>query len=200
MHDADTPGAQRAAAPAGPRLRVPWRAIRRQVVTLAGAVATIALVALCISTLAVWLQGRREETRSADVLFVSAPAPPPDALLEHSLELYRRGYAPQVVLVGEGGEALLALLVERGVPADAVVAAPGGAGAQARLQAALAAQRAGAGSALVAGAPAELLLWLKLARDAGLRAYGAPTPGETPALPELVAAGAGYWGYALLHE
>lgn len=200
MSSAEPSGARRPAAPAGPQRAASWRAIRRQAATLGGAIATIALVALCISTLAVWLQGRREETRSADVLFVTAPAPPPEALVEHSLELYRRGYAPQVVLVGEGGEALRALLVERGVPDEAVAVAPPGAGVQAQLQAATAAQQAGASSALVAGAPAELLLWLKLARDAGLRAYGAPTPGETPALAELVAAGARYWGYALLQR
>jgi hypothetical protein len=200
MAPAEPAGAQGATAPGGPQRRALWRAIRRQAATLGGAVAMMALTALCISTLAVWLQGRREESRSADVLFVAAPAPPPDALVEHSLELYRRGYAPQVVLVGEGGEALRALLVERGVPEQAVAVAPPAAGAQAQVQAAAAAQRAGASSALVAGAPAELLLWLKLARDAGLRAYGAPTPGESPALPELVAAGARYWGYALLQR
>jgi hypothetical protein len=197
---AEPPRAQRASATLVPQRRVPWRAIRRQAAAFGGIVATIALLALCISTLAVWLQGRREEARSADVLFVAAPAAPPEALVEHSLELFRRGYAPQVVLVGEGGEALRALLVERGVPEAAVAVAPPGAGAQAQLQAAAAAQRAGADSALVAGSPAELLIWLKLARDAGLRAYGAPTPGETPALPELVAAGARYWGYALLQR
>lgn len=200
MTPAEPAGAQRAAAPPGPQRRAPWRAIRRQAATLGGALAMVALTALCISTLAVWLQGRREEARSADVLFVAAPAPPPEALVEHSLELYRRGYAPQVVLVGEGGEALRALLVERGVAEGAIAVAPPGAGVQAQLQAATAAQRAGASSALVAGAPAELLLWLKLARDAGLRAYGAPTPGESPPLPELVVAGARYWGYALFQR
>jgi hypothetical protein len=155
-------------------------------------------MALCISTFAVWLQGRRDEARSADVLFVAAPASPTEALVEHCLELFRRGYAPQIVLVGAGGEALLAQLAERGVPEAAMAVAPPGEGAQAQLQAATAAQRAGAGSALVAGPPAELLLWLKIARDAGLRAYGAPIPGETAALPELVGAGARYWRYALL--
>jgi hypothetical protein len=197
---AEPPRAHDTAAPAPPHPRVPWRAIRRQAYTLLGTIATVALVALCISTLAVWLQGRREEARSADVLFVVAPESPPQALVEHCVELFTRGYAPQIVLVGEEGEALRSLLAERGLPEAAMAVAPAGDGAQARLQAATTAYQAGARSALVAGAPSELLLWLKLARDAGLRAYGAPTPGETPTPPELLAAGARYWQYVLLQR
>jgi hypothetical protein len=181
------------------RRRPPWRQIRRQAATLVASIATVVLVSLCISTLAVWLQGRRDEARSADVLFVAAPELPSEALVEHSFELFLRGYAPQVVVVGQGGEGLRALLLERGVPEAAVVAATG-ADLQAKLAAAAAARQSGAGSALVAGAPAELLLWLKLTRDMGLRSYGAPTPGEAPALPELVGAGARYWRYALLQR
>ncbi len=192
--DAERPG--EGAGPPALQWRIPWRAIRRQLTIFCGTVATIALVALCTSVLAVWLQGRRDEARSADLLVVVAPAPPTEALLEHSLELFRRGYAPQIMLVGAGGAALRAQLAERGVPEAAMlVTTP-----EEAAEAISAAQRGGASSALVAGPPAELLLWLKLARDNGLRAYGAPTPGETATLPELLAAGARYWRYALLQR
>lgn len=176
-----------------------WRALRRQARALAGLLTLLVVVALGLSTLATWLQSRRDEARPADVLVVVAPELPSEALVEHSFDLFRRGYAARMLIVGRGGEGLRAGLVERGVLAEAMTVGPPGESPVAELRAGVeAARRAGATSVLLAGDPAELLLWLKLARDGGLRAYGAPTPGASPGPLELLGAGARYWRYALL--
>lgn len=181
--------------------RALWRLARRQVVYLAATLAAVSLLALLLSTAASAVQALREEGRTVDIVLVVAPAVPEPAVVDHAFELYRRGFAPQLVIVGAGAEGLRAALQERGV-ADtslAVVAEPGSETAQLR-RAAAGARAAGAASAVVAGEPAAMLRWLKLAGDEGLRSYGAPFPVGDPSPLELVQAGASYWRYILLRD
>jgi hypothetical protein len=191
---------ERAASPAQPQpLRIPWRTLRRQAQILLVAAATVAVVMLLLSTLASWFQGRRDEARTVDVIIVVAPEIPSESLVDQTFDLFKRGYAPQLAIVGGGSAALQARLVERGVRAEVMALGPAEQSLVAQLQlAARGAQQAGASSALIASAPAELALWLKLTQDSGLRAYGSPTPGMEPNILELLQAGLRYWRYALL--
>lgn len=178
--------------------RAMLRAARRQVSYLLALAAGVTVVSLLLSVGAAAVQARRMEARSADLVIVVAPAPPPPALVEHSFDLYRRGYASELALVGAGEPALRAALVERGAAA-AALGEPLAADAEtAQLRAAVArARAAGAVSVLIAGDGAEMLRWLKLAGDAGLEGYGAPTPEAMPGFPHLVEAGFRYWRYVL---
>ncbi|MEI7610790.1 MAG: RNA ligase family protein [Rhodospirillaceae bacterium] len=58
-----------------------------------------------------------------------------------------------------------------------------------------AAHSGGAQSLLVASAPADQLLSLKVAHDQGLRAYGAPTPTAVLDLLDVLRAALDYWRY-----
>lgn len=181
------------------RRRALVRAVRRQVIQLAATLLAISVVAFLLGVVASGVQARRNEARSADLLIVVAPGAPSTALIEHSFALHRRGYAPEMLVVGAGSSALEAALVERGVAGEAVQAVVGGESETAQLRAALStAQATGVGSVLIAGDAAGLLRWLKVSSDAGLQSSGSPTPGSTPGLLELVEAGARYWTYILL--
>jgi hypothetical protein len=163
--------------------------------------ATVLLLALALSTAATAVQARRDEARSADLLIVVAPAVPPEALVKRSFDLYRRGFADRIVVVGAGGEGLRAALQAQGLPESAAIAVlPPGDETEQLMTTARQARADGAASAVVAGDGAAMLRWLKLAGDAGLRAYGAPTPNESASPLELVEAGARYWRYVLLRR
>lgn len=189
----------RAGGGPAPARRALWRAARRQAVYLAATLAVIAVAALLLSTVATALQAGRNEARAADVVIVVAPAVPPQPLVEHAFELYRRGWAPRMVLVGPGGEGLRLALQERGVAEGALRVADGSGSETAELRAAASAERAeGAASAIVAGEPAAMLRWLKLVGDVGLQSYGAPVPQAEPGLLSLAEAGLRYWRAVLL--
>ncbi|MCS6883581.1 MAG: hypothetical protein RMK84_19940 [Oscillochloridaceae bacterium] len=163
--------------------------------------ALAALIALLAGAVAAGLQARRDEARSADMLLIVAPALPSQTLSEHAFAVYRRRYAPTVVIAGAGSEALRIALIERGAAEETLRVALPAATPVAELQEVLrSARRAGAASALVVAEPAELLLWLKLVGDHGLSAYGAPPRGVTPGPLALLRASGQYWRYALLQR
>lgn len=179
-----------------------WRRLGRQAARQAGhlliTVTIVALIAIALGAIAAGLQAGRDEARSADLALVVAPAVPPAGLADHSFELYRRGYVRTLLLVGEGTVALRAQMAERGVPEAAIVEAPAAA-TSAELRRLSREARAGAAtSALVVTAPEEQLRALKIVRDQGLRAYGAPPPTATVEPLGLVAASVRYWRYVLL--
>lgn len=191
------------AKPGSDQPAVERRALRRLAVRQAAYLAALALVAallaLLLSTAATALQAGRNEARTADVVLIVAPAVPGQPLIDHAFELYRRGYTPRMVIVGPGAEGLRVALQERGVAEGALIVGDPEGTEMAQLRAAaVAAVAEGAASAVVAGEPAGMLRWLKLAGDAGLRAYGAPARGDEPGPLELLGAGARYWRYVLL--
>ncbi len=191
-------GAERAASGAA-SWRLNGRAWRRQGAYLAVTLATVALAALALAALAAGLQAGRDEARSADLALVVAPAVPPASLADATFELYRRGYVPRVVIIGEGQAGLKAQLVERGMPEASLESGPSPAPETAELRRrAREAAGAGAASALVVTAPAETLRALKVVRDQGLRAYGAPAPAGGADPLGLLGASARYWQYVLL--
>ncbi|NWF79695.1 MAG: hypothetical protein HXY37_06555 [Chloroflexi bacterium] len=197
-------GAEHEAAanePGGGGWPLVWRHVRQQSWHLIVVLGTVLLIALLVGTLAAWLQAGRDEVRNADVLLIIAPALPAPALLEHAVETYRRGYAPTVIVAGAGAEVLRTSMIERGAPGERIEAL----GAERRPVVELrgrmrSAHAAGAQSALIVAEPAELLLWLKLTHDQGLRAYGTPLPGRGPGVLELVSGSLGYWRYVLIQR
>ncbi|MFQ3662878.1 MAG: hypothetical protein SNJ69_10850 [Chloroflexaceae bacterium] len=186
------------AAPGG-ALR--WRRVGWQAGYALGVLLTLALIALLVAAVAAGLQARRDEARTADVLLIVAPEVPSAALVEHAFEVYRRRYAPGVVIVGAGSEALRIALIERGAPEEALQApAPAMEPVAAMRDIARAAQRAGATSALIVAEPAEMLLWIKLVGDNDLKAYGAPPRGIAPGPLALLRASGQYWRYVLFQR
>jgi hypothetical protein len=158
-------------------------------------------VALLLSSLAVGLQSRRDEARTADLLLVVASAPLAPELPETVLDLARRGYAPELVLVGSGAAALRAALVEQGQPEGSMQLGPEAPSELAMLQAAATAARGrGAATAVVVGEPVELLTLLKAVEDSGLEPFGAPVAALEPDPLAILSAGVRYWGYALFQR
>jgi hypothetical protein len=173
--------------------------VRRQIAYLAVTLAVTSLIAMALSVGAAAVQAGRDESRNVDLIVAVAPAVPPQSFVDHCFELYRRGYGDRLVLVGPGSEGLGTALRERGVAEDGLTVAAEPGGETAQLRGALAAARAaGASSVLIAGDGAEMLRWLKLAGDEGLRSYAAPAPGDGPGPLALLGAGARYWGFVLL--
>lgn len=184
---------------AGRHWRVTRRQIGQQMAHLALLTATVALLALVLGAVAAGMQASRDEARAVDLALVVAPAAPPAALADHVFDLYRRGYTPRLILAGEGQGGLKTQLVERGVPEASLLSdGASGAGAAELTRLLREAHAGGAASLLVVTAPAETLLGLKLARDQGLRAYGAPAPERTLDPLSLLEASLDYWRYVLL--
>lgn len=181
-----------------------WRAwgrwARRQLAYLGLTAVMVALAALALGVIAVGLQSGRDEARSADLAIVVVSAVPAQAVADHVVALYRRGYVPTVVVIGEGREGLRAQLVEGGMPAEQV--ALGGAAGQSGVTALQTVAReyhaGGATHVLVVTDSAETLTALKIVRDQGLRAYGSPVPGAGPHPLSLALASVRYWQYALV--
>jgi hypothetical protein len=173
-----------------------WLATGSQLARLASLLLLIALAGIGLAVAGIAIQAQRDETRSADLLFVIAPDLPPAALIDHSFDLYRRGYAIQVALSGPGRARAQASLLARGVPESAIDAL---AADESLLNALAAARSTGAQSLLVVSAPADQLLSLKVAHDQGLRAYGSPTPAAPLDLLDALRAALSYWRYALFH-
>jgi hypothetical protein len=174
--------------------RAVWQAAGAQLARLAVLLLIVALAGVGVAAAAISIQAQRDETRSADLLLVIAPDLPPAALIDHSVDLYRRGYAVELALAGPGRERARADLLARGLPESAIgVLAEG----QALFAALATAHSGGAQSLLVVSAPAEQLLSLKVAHDQGLRAYSSPAPSLPLNLLDVLRAALGYWRYAL---
>jgi hypothetical protein len=175
-------------------------AICAQFARLAGLLLLIALLATGVAAAAIAAQAGRDETRSVDLVLVLAPALPPASLVERSLDLYRRGYALELLLIGPGGDLVRSRLIAQDVPAAALLAGPGGDGSLHLAAAVQSARQRGAQTLLVVSVPEAQLLGLKIVRDQGLRAYGVPV-GEAAIDPiDLARASARYWRYVLLGE
>lgn len=173
-----------------------WSQAGRQLAQLAVTLTVVALAALALGAIAAGLQAGRDEARSADLAMIVTPAVPPAGLAEHSFELYRRGYVRTLLIIGEGAAALRIQLSERGVPEAGLVEGPAAA-TTAELRRLAREARAGATSALIVTAPEEQLRALKIARDQGLRAYGAPQPAAGAGAWGLLGASVRYWRYVL---
>lgn len=143
------------------------------------------------TALRVWQVARIDDQQPADAVVVLGAAQyngEPSAILasrlRHAADLYSDGVAPRIVTVGGSqngdryteAEASRDYLVDRGVPASAVVMVPEGADTLRSLEAVAArAQEQGWESALLVSDPWHSLRARTMARDAGLEAWTSPT-------------------------
>lgn len=171
-----------------------WRAAGAQLARLAAVLLIVAVCAVGTAAAAATVQAQRDDARSADLLLVIAPDIPPTALIERSVDLYRRGYGARIALAGPGRSRAYAALIGRSLPAEALLSV---AEDNSLVAVMAAARQSDVRSLLVVSAPADQLLSLKIARDQGLRAYGAPAPATPPDLLDTLRAALGYWRYAL---
>jgi uncharacterized SAM-binding protein YcdF (DUF218 family) len=144
------------------------------------------------------LQGGRDERRTVDALVLLGEQADP-RLVDHAFDLYRRGFASRIVLGGAATASYHSALLEHGIPDAALlrVAEPDN-GALSMQAVAQAAREAGVASVLITGHQATMLRDLKIARDQGMRAFGAPLPGPAPDFATTLDASLAYWRYVLL--
>ncbi|WP_308283098.1 YdcF family protein [Pseudonocardia nigra] len=171
--------------PAAPRGRQRW-AFR----LIVGALLVGALI-VGGTAFRVWQVARVDERRPVDAVVVlgaaqydGEPSSIFAARLRHAEELYEEGVAPRIVTTGgqragdaySEAEAGRAYLVERGVPAEDVVAVGEGSDTLGSVQAVAArARQDGWESALVVSDPWHSLRARIMARDSGLEAWSSPT-------------------------
>ena len=103
---------------------------------VAGVLLAMGVAYLAVSFWQVWSTGRSDEARPVDAIVVMGaaqydgrPSPQLAARLDHALELWPEGLAPLVIVTGGNqpgdrfteADASAAYLVDRGIPADAIV-------------------------------------------------------------------------------
>lgn len=163
----------------------------RTLARLFGWLVLLALTGWLLTVVAVYLYGRRDEARPAGAIVVlgaahydGRPSPVLRARLDHALDLYRRGYAPVLIMTGGTApgdtvsEAVVArrYAVRAGVPPDAVLTERGGENTleSMRAVARLMRQR-GLEGALLVSDPFHMLRLRLLALRLGLPAATSPT-------------------------
>lgn len=159
----------------------------------------MALVAIAFVCTLVVLQGQRDEQQRVDVIVVLPYNQPDRAHLDYALELYRRGYAPRLLLTGTNVADMQANLVSRGVPEAALLTLPETDDEFVRMQDVADLLHAqGIHSTLLVNEPENMLLDLKMMRDLGLSAYGSPLPDDPVDAQRVFQASLNYWQYVLL--
>ncbi|MCU0490449.1 MAG: hypothetical protein MUD01_02480 [Chloroflexaceae bacterium] len=177
------------------------RPLLRSSLRFALACLILTIVGVGLVSVLTFMQGQRDEVRRADGLLLAYAAAPSPALLDHLVELYKRGYAPKVVLVGSDIATVRSALEREGLSDEVVLAIEGSSDALTNMRnAAKLAREQGMQSVLIADDPSYMLLQLKMARDLDLRAYGSPPPDSEAQLDDLLRLSFSYWGYVLLGQ
>jgi vancomycin permeability regulator SanA len=145
---------------------------------------------LGVATL-VYIQARTDEARPVDAIVVrgaaqynGTPSPVFEARLEHALALYREGMAPKIVVTGgkqpgdvyTEAEAAQGWLVERGVPADAILAETAGRSTWGSIHGVPAVLPVDGTSVLVVSDGFHLLRSELMFRELGYDAFSSPAP------------------------
>jgi uncharacterized SAM-binding protein YcdF (DUF218 family) len=144
-------------------------------------------------------QSTVDEARPADVILVMGaaeyrgrPSPVLRARLDHALELYRRKLAPRILTTGgAGGDATFteggvgrSYLIDKGVPADAVVVeTTGESTVQSIALAGEIMRRMGLASAIVVSDGYHIFRAKRMLEADGLTAYGSPRKEGSPDPP-----------------
>jgi hypothetical protein len=155
----------------------------------------LALVAVFLVALLIVVQGQRDESRSTEALLVLPTTKPSPLLVDHILDLYHQGYAPQILLVGQDMQPIYDALVEKHQP-EATLLLLETAQNPALYEAIVGTYQQGIQTVLLIDRPETMLLHLKMARDMGMNAYGSPLP-TTPNPGALMLASLTYWRYVL---
>lgn len=191
------PSDEKQKQPAG-RQRLPGVAVGLRILRILAVLSTLILLALVLVGSLIVVQGQRDETRPADAIVVLHADTLTNAHLAHAQELYQRRLASRLLLVADDPVAVQADLVAEGLPEHALlpVEEPEDNVADFQNIAELARQQ-GIESILIVSAPSELLLDLKMARDHGLVAHGAPVATVDFEPQTLFQASLNYWQYVL---
>ena len=143
------------------------------------------------ATLRIWQQGEMDDRRPADAIVVLGaaqydgnPSPVLRARLDHAIDLYLAGLAPNFVVTGGKARqdrtteaaAASAYAVRRGVPAAAILVEDRGASTLESLESVGTMLRErGLRSAVFVSDRSHMLRVLRIARDQGLEGWGSPT-------------------------
>jgi vancomycin permeability regulator SanA len=170
------------------RRRRRWKIVRRSVL----AVVLLVVGYYAVTLFQVYRTGRSDQARPVDAVVVlgaaqydGTPSPQLAARLDHVVALYQQGVAPLVVVTGgkqpddrfTEAEASQRYLVERGVPAEAIVAeTAGGSTYESIAGAADLLDERGLDSVVVVTDPYHALRSRLIAEERGLTAFVSPTP------------------------
>lgn len=168
----------------------PPRFVGRRILQVLLLVALVAVGYFAVSFWQVWSTGRSDQTRNVDAVVVlgaaqydGRPSPQLAARLDHVVELWAAGVAPRVVVTGGNQEgdrfteasASAQYLVDRGVPADAIVQEDAGATTHESLARARRLLDDSVQSVLIVTDPYHALRSRLTAQEVGFTAYVSPT-------------------------
>jgi uncharacterized SAM-binding protein YcdF (DUF218 family) len=163
---------------------------KRALITIAALAGSVFLLLSALSY-HIYSQGETDEATEADVIVVlgaaqwgGQPSPVLEARLDHALYLYGEGYAPALLLtggIGEGesqseAEAARNYVLRHSVSESVILMEQEG---RTSLQSIMAAKeimdQQGMSRAILVSDPFHMMRILKMAKDAGIEAYGSPT-------------------------
>jgi uncharacterized SAM-binding protein YcdF (DUF218 family) len=169
----------------------PRRRIGRRIAQVAGVLVAQGLAYLAFSYWQVWATGRSDEARPVDAIVVMGaaqydgrPSPQLAARLDHAVDLWSEGLAPIVVVTGGNqpgdrfteADASASYLVERDIPADAIVLEGDGSTTWESLRNVEAQMGGEVESVLIVTDPYHALRSRLIAESVGFEAYVSPTP------------------------
>ena len=142
-----------------------------------GALTLCFVVFLALIAVLVVVQGQREETRQAGAALVLDGSNRASDQLDRALSLHRRGIIRRIYLLGPNDTSTgQSYLLDRGVPAETIVAFEANPERSEQLRAASSSAYAdGTASFLLVGEPWEMLRGLKMAQDLDMQIYPTPT-------------------------
>jgi vancomycin permeability regulator SanA len=165
--------------------------VGRRILRVCVIVVLIALGYYLVSFWQVWSTGRSDQARPVDAVVVMGaaqydgrPSPQLAARLDHAVDLWNAGLAPLVVVTGGNQEgdrfteasASAAYLVERGVPADAIVLEDEGSSTYDSLERARALVGDSVETVLIVTDPYHALRARLIGEEVGFRAAASPVP------------------------
>lgn len=193
-------------SPAASSVASPWsnaavrprrRPIRRWVAALLLTVLIVVGGLIAGTAVLVMMQARTDEARPVDAIVVMGaaqyngrPSPVFEARLQHALALYEQGLAPRIVVTGgkqpgdvyTEAEAAELWLVDRGVPAEAILMENAGRSTRGTIKAVPQVLPANGTSILIVSDGFHLFRSELLFRDLGYAAFSSPAP-DSPIRP-----------------
>lgn len=169
----------------------PRRRVGRRLAQVAGVLVVLGALYLGVSYWQVWSTGRSDEARAVDAIVVMGaaqydgrPSPQLAARLDHAITLWPQGFAERIIVTGGNqpgdrfteADASARYLIDRGVPADAIILEGEGSTTYESMSN-VAAQVGGiVESVLIVTDPYHALRTRLIAEGLGFEAYVSPTP------------------------